>query len=77
VTRRHVNEFHPDQALGLISADRDGKDVPCPGCGAATIARQPRRAIDGRRIEGRVTLTCSACGRGVTYIDRAETATLS
>ena len=35
--RRHVKEFRPDEALGLISADREGKLPPCPSCGAATV----------------------------------------
>ena len=68
--RRHVKEFRPDEALGLISADREGKVLPCPSCGAATVGRSPARPEDGLPVAGRVTLTCSACGRVVTYIDR-------
>ena len=68
--RRHVKEFRPDEALGLISADRDGKVVPCPSCGAATMGRRPNRPEDGHLVAGPVTLACAACGRVVTYIDR-------
>jgi predicted RNA-binding Zn-ribbon protein involved in translation (DUF1610 family) len=68
--RRHVKEFRPDEALGLISADREGKVVPCPSCGAATMGRSPVRPADGHAVAGPVTLTCVSCGRVVTYIDR-------
>jgi predicted RNA-binding Zn-ribbon protein involved in translation (DUF1610 family) len=73
--RRHVKEFRPDEALGLISADREGKVPPCPSCGAATVGRSPARPKDGRPVAGRVTLTCAACGRVVTYIDRGDAPT--
>jgi hypothetical protein len=68
--RRHVKEFRPDEALGLISADREGKVLPCPSCGAATMGRSPSRPDNGHAGAGPVTLTCAACGRVVTYIDR-------
>jgi len=70
VSRRHVKEFRPDEALGLISADRDGKVLPCPSCGAAAMRRSPARPEDGHLTGGRVTLECTACGRVVSYIDR-------
>ena len=70
MSRRHVKEFRPDEALGLICADREGKALPCPSCGAAGVTRSPIRPGDGHPVEGRVTLTCGTCGRVVTYIDR-------
>jgi predicted RNA-binding Zn-ribbon protein involved in translation (DUF1610 family) len=70
--RRHVKEFRPDEALGLISADREGLVLPCPSCGAATMLRCPPRPADGKPVPGPVTLTCSTCGRVVTYIDRGS-----
>ena len=70
MSRRHVKEFRPDEALGLIAADREGKVMACPSCGAATVSRSPARPNDGHPVEGRVTLMCAACGRVVTYIDR-------
>ncbi len=72
MSRRHVKEFRPDEALGLISADREGKALPCPSCGAATVTRSPARPGHGHPVEGRVTLTCGTCGRVVTYIDRGS-----
>jgi len=72
MSRRHVKEFRPDEALGLISADREGKVMACPSCGAAAVTRSPARPGDGQAVEGRVTLTCDACSRVVTYIDRAN-----
>ena len=77
MSRRHVKEFRPDEALGLISADREGKAPSCPSCGAAIMLRSPARSIDGHPVEGPVTLTCTACGRDVTYIDRGKTPTMS
>ncbi len=68
--RRHVKEFRPDEALSLISADRAGKAVVCPCCGADTVARTPARTRD-RPAAGPVTLTCSSCGRVVSYVDHA------
>ena len=76
VSRRHVKEFRPDEALGLISADREGKMPSCPSCGAAAVTRTPIRPGDGHPVEGPVTRTCGACGRVVTYIDRAAVRSL-
>lgn len=72
MSRRHVKEFRPDEALCLISADREGKAVGCPCCGAQTVERSPARPADGHPVPGPVTLTCSACGRVVSYIDRGS-----
>jgi len=69
MSRRHVKEFRPEEALGLISADRAGEPLQCPCCGASAVRRIPRRSGESHP-GGRVTLTCSACGRLVTYIDR-------
>ncbi len=75
MSRRHVKEFRPDEALGLISADREGKPLTCPSCGAASVTRSPARPADGHAVEGPVTLACEACGRVVTYIDRGSALT--
>ena len=72
MSRRHVKEFRPDEALSLISADREGRALPCPCCGAAAVGRSPGRPDDGRAVSGPVTLSCPACGRIVSYIDRAS-----
>jgi hypothetical protein len=72
MSRRHVKEFRPDEALGLISADREGKVMACPSCGAQAVTRSPIRPGDGHPVEGRVTLTCGACSRVVTNIDRGS-----
>ena len=72
VTRRHHKEFRPDEALSLISADRNGKCVPCPSCGSDTVERSPARDAD-HSTGGRVQLACESCGRVVAYIDRAAT----
>jgi DNA-directed RNA polymerase subunit RPC12/RpoP len=69
--RRHVKEFRPDEALNLITADREGKDLRCPSCGSEAIERSPRRPRNGGRTPGRVRLTCTECSRLVAYIDRA------
>lgn len=70
--RRHVKEFRPDEALSLISADREGKCLRCPSCGSEAVERTPPRPSDGSPTPGRVGLNCSACGRVVSYIDRGE-----
>lgn len=70
--RRHVKEFRPDEALTLISADREIKPLRCPSCGSDAIERTPGRAIAGASPLGRVVLACGGCGRLVSYIDRAE-----
>jgi endogenous inhibitor of DNA gyrase (YacG/DUF329 family) len=74
MSRRHGKEFRPDEALGLISADREAKPLSCPSCGAPSVGRSPSRPVDGHAVEGPVTLTCATCGRVVTYIDRPASA---
>jgi hypothetical protein len=69
--RRHVKEFRPDEALSLISADREGKQLRCPSCGCDTVERDPPRPADGAGTPGRVQLLCDGCGRLVAYIDRS------
>ena len=69
--RRHVKEFRPDEALSLISADREIKPLRCPSCGSESIERTPGRSHDGAAA-GRVVLACAGCGRLVSYIDRVE-----
>ena len=71
--RRHVKEFRPDEALSLISADRNGEVLQCPCCGGVAVSRNPTRPEEGQQVSGRVTLTCNACGRIVSYIDRGVT----
>ena len=74
MSRRHVKEFRPDEALSLISADREGKVLRCPSCASNAVQRTPDRSGGGSSTaEGRVVLMCGACGRVVSYIDRAET----
>lgn len=68
--RRHVKEYRPDEALSLISADREGKSLRCPSCGSDAVSRLPARAPD-EGPQGRIQLTCGACTRLVAYIDRA------
>jgi len=70
MSRRHVKEFRPEEALGLISADRAGQVLQCPCCGAGAVRRTPRRLSNQATAAGPVTLTCGTCGRVVTYIDR-------
>ena len=72
MSRRHVKEFRPDEALSLIIADREGKCVRCPSCGGGPVVRTPSRPEDGAAVAGRVSLECAGCGRVVAYIDRAE-----
>jgi DNA-directed RNA polymerase subunit RPC12/RpoP len=72
MSRRHVKEFRPDEALSLIIADRERKSLRCPSCGGGTVLRTPSRPEDGPAVTGRVSLKCAACGRLVAYIDRAE-----
>ncbi|HEY4320260.1 MAG TPA: hypothetical protein VGM77_03695 [Gemmatimonadales bacterium] len=71
MSRRHVKEYRPDEALTLISADRERKPLQCPCCGAITVGRSPLRPCDPTATFGRVTLTCASCERVVSYIDRA------
>ncbi len=68
--RRHVKEFRPDEALSLISADREGKVLRCPSCGSDAVSRLPARS-PAEGPQGRIQLTCGACTRVVAYIDRA------
>ncbi len=70
--RRHVKEFRPDEALTLISADREIRPLRCPSCGSDAIERTPGRPAASALASGRVVLTCGGCGRLVSYIDRAE-----
>lgn len=70
--RRHVKEYRPDEALSLISTDREGKLLRCPSCGSEAVERTPPRPSDGSPTPGRVGLICGACGRVVSYIDRGE-----
>ncbi len=72
MSRRHVKEFRPDEALSLISADREGKSLSCPSCGNAAVDRSPPRCLNGEHV-GRVHLACAGCGRVVAYIDRDQT----
>lgn len=71
--RRHIKEFRPDEALSLISADREGKRLRCPSCGSEAVERDPPRATPSSGPQGKVQLLCDGCGRLVTYIDRAST----
>ena len=70
MSRRHVKEFRPDEAVSLIIADREGKSLRCPSCGGGTVLRTPCRLGEGPPVAGRVSLECPACGRLVAYIDR-------
>ncbi len=70
--RRQVKEYRPDEALSLISADREGKPLRCPCCSSETIGRTPDRCSEEPRQPGRVQLCCERCGRLVSYIDRAD-----
>ena len=69
--RRHVKEFRPDEALSLISADREGKVLRCPSCGCEAVERDPPRPSDGGGTPGQVQLLCDGCRRLVAYIDRS------
>lgn len=71
--RRHVKEFRPDEALHLISADREGKGLRCPSCGSDAVERTPPRPEPHHPAAGRVFLACAGCSRVVSYIDRIET----
>lgn len=73
VGRRGVKEYRAGEALSLIAADRDGKTLACPSCGATTIERSPRRSPKGAPEEaGRVTLHCGTCGRSAVYLSRPD-----
>ncbi len=73
--RRHVKEYRPDEALALISADREGRVIHCPSCGSEAMERTPCRPPEGGATLGRVVLTCGQCARLVAYIDRAGIST--
>lgn len=68
--RRGIKEYRAPEALILIAADRDGKPLVCPSCGAVDIQRVPPRDAD--EPVNRVILTCGACARTAGYIDRAS-----
>jgi hypothetical protein len=73
VGRRGVKEYRAGEALSLIAADRDGKALACPSCGAAAIERSPRRPGKGAEADaGRITLHCGACGRSAVYLSRPD-----
>lgn len=73
--RRHVKEYRPDEALSIISADREGRAIQCPSCGSGAMERTPDRPLDGASTLGRVVLTCGQCARLVAYIDRSGVST--
>lgn len=69
--RRGVKEYRAPEALILIAADRDHKDLVCPSCGSTAVDRNPPRSSKAdQHPTGRVTLHCTACGRSAVYIDR-------
>lgn len=66
--RRGVKEYRAQEALALISTDREGGRLVCPSCGSSKVARTPRRrAVRKGRAERRVTLACGDCGRQALY----------
>jgi RNase P subunit RPR2 len=71
--RRGIKEYRAGEALTLIALDREGKSLICPSCGAARVARIPKRSprVDPHE-SGRVTLHCDACGRNASYLSRSE-----
>ena len=73
VGRRGIKEYRAGEALTLIALDREGKSLVCPSCGAARVARIPKRSprVDPHE-SGRVTLHCDACGRNASYLSRSE-----
>jgi RNase P subunit RPR2 len=70
--RRGIKEYRPAEALVLIAADRDHKMLVCPSCNTPTIERNPR---ESDRSAGRVTMTCTKCGRVASYLLRASLST--
>jgi len=72
VARRQVKEYRPDEALSLISADRETRQLNCPSCGSDAVERTPGRGQPGVPSTGRVVLCCGGCGRLVTYVDTGE-----
>lgn len=69
--RRGIKEYRAPEALLLISADRDFQPLVYPTCQKTSVQRSPRRGADPSIPSGRVTLSCSECGRTAVYIDRA------
>ena len=71
--RRGIKEYRAGEALTLIALDREGKTLVCPSCGAAKVARTPKRPLRGHESEeGRISLHCDACGRNASYLARTE-----
>lgn len=66
VGRRDITEYRAAEALTLIMADREDKDLVCPSCGATEIERVPKRADHSDR--GRISLHCAACSRLAVYV---------
>ncbi len=73
VGRRGIKEYRAGEALTLIAQDREGKALVCPSCGAAKVARTPKRGGKGHDQEaGRISLHCDACGRNASYLARTD-----
>ena len=70
--RRGIKEYRPAEALVLLAADRDHKVLVCPSCNTPTIDRSPQLTDQSA---GRVSMTCSKCGRSASYLLRASLAT--
>lgn len=71
--RRGIKEYRAGEALTLIAQDREGKALVCPSCGAAKVARTPKRGGKGHDHEaGRISLHCDACGRNASYLARTD-----
>lgn len=70
--RRGIKEYRAAEALVLIAADRDHKLLVCPSCNASAVDRSPKRT---EQPAGRVTLTCKACGRVASYLERPSMST--
>lgn len=72
--RRGIKEYRAPEALALIAADREHEPLVCPSCGTRSITRVPRRRISNPGAEAasgeRISLTCQACGRHASYIER-------
>jgi hypothetical protein len=76
VGRRGIKEYRAPEALALIAADSEHTPLVCPSCSTRSIVRTPRRRGGQRTgllfVAGseRITLTCQACGRHASYIER-------
>lgn len=70
--RRGIKEYRAAEALVLIAADRDHKVLVCPSCNTPSIERNPRQ---NEQTAGRVTMTCTSCGRVASYLVRASLST--